>query len=92
MVLSPNPVTAGTGMGLHVAEQQFDKNTPLGLSDEPPTAPPEVDPTTKLVSSKATSLKLPMSRFQNDKQLKAFKLYGKIPRAPRESIYGQTAY
>jgi hypothetical protein len=79
MVLSPNPEEAGQGMGLHVAEQQFDKKTPLHLSDEPQTAPPEIEPNTQKVASKKSPLKLPLSYFKNDKELYAWKQYGRHP-------------
>lgn len=89
MVVSPNPITAGTGMGLHVAEQRFPETATGTQATDTPT--PEITQgTPRMIKSKVSSLELPISRFSSDKEIKDFQLYGKIPRTKR--IHGRTAY
>lgn len=89
MVLSSNPITAGTGMGLHVAEQRFPETATGTNATDTPT--PEITPDKpRMIKSKVSNLELPLSRFSSDQEIKNFQLYGKLPRTKRitnSSIY-----
>lgn len=87
MVLSSNPVTAGAGMGLHVAEQRFPENATGTSATDTPT--PEITHEKK-IKSKVSDRELPLSRFSSDKEIKNFQLYGIMPRTKR--LHGRTAY